>query len=208
MTYSDYGGFWRRSVAFSIDKTILQLVSFAVYYIGSKVVTPGYDLTDVSSIFYNKLLWSFYGMTVILDMAYFTYFHGTTGQTPGKKILGLKVIQKGGEPLTLGIAFLRWVGYLISKIFMYLGFIWIAFNRKKLGWHDMVAGTCVVRIEKARPPAPSRQEDGINFGPTFGGSSTTLAPSHKNQAQWRMEEERKTNMEHISKILDKRKEIG
>ena len=207
MTYSDYGGFWRRSVAFSIDKTILQFVSFAVYYIGSKVVTPGYDLADPSSILHNKLLWSFYGMTIILDMAYFTYFHGATGQTPGKKILGLKVIQRGGEPLTFGIAFLRWVGYLISKIFIYLGFIWIAFNRKKLGWHDIIAGTCVVKIEKASRAEILRQGSEINFGPTFNGSSPLASP-HKNQSQWRMEEERKTSMEHISKILDKRKEIG
>ncbi|MBN2570279.1 MAG: RDD family protein [Deltaproteobacteria bacterium] len=207
MTYSYYGGFWRRGIAFSIDKVILQLISITICYIGAKVVVPDYDLTDLSSILPNSLLWSFYGITIILDMVYFTYFHGTTGQTPGKKILGLKVIQKRGEPMTLGIAFLRWVGYLISKIFLYLGFIWIAFNREKMGWHDMIAGTCVVKTEESRQAAKPWREGGISLGPTLD-SSSTLASSHKNRSQWCVEEERKANMEHISKILDKRKEIG
>ena len=207
MTYSYYGGFWRRGIAFSIDKVILQLISITICYIGAKVVVPDFDLTDLSSILPNSLLWSFYGITIILDMVYFTYFHGTTGQTPGKKMLGLKVIQKRGEPMTMGIAFLRWVGYLISKIFLYLGFIWIAFNRKKLGWHDMIAGTCVVKTGESGQTAKPWREGGISLGPTLD-SSSTLASSHKNRSQRCMEEERKANMEHISKILDKRKEIG
>jgi len=38
------------------------------------------------------------------------------------------------------------VGYLISALIFYLGFIWIAFDRKKQGWHDKIAGTCVIKI--------------------------------------------------------------
>jgi len=38
--------------------------------------------------------------------------------------------------------------YLISKLALYLGFIWIAFDRRKQGWHDKIAGTVVVRGEK------------------------------------------------------------
>jgi len=207
MTSGYYGGFWRRWIAFVVDKTILQIISVIIFYSGSKIVGVDYHLSDLSTEFLYSLLWSYHGMAIVLSMIYFTYFHGTTGQTPGKKIFGLKVIQKRGEPMTPGIAFLRWVGYLISKIFLYLGFIWIAFSREKRGWHDMIAGTCVVRIQESGQAADQWREGKTPFGPTFD-SSSSLASSHKDQSQWRMEEERKANMKHLSKILDKRKEIG
>jgi uncharacterized RDD family membrane protein YckC len=85
-------------------------------------------------------------------MVYFTYFHGATGQTPGKMALGLKVIQNTGAPMTFGVAFLRWVGYIISGIILDLGFAWIAFDRKKRGWHDMIAATYVVRTSGTNDP--------------------------------------------------------
>jgi uncharacterized RDD family membrane protein YckC len=68
-------------------------------------------------------------------------------------IFGLKVVQtrgEKGEKMTPGIAFLRWVGYLVSSLFLYLGFIWIAFDGKKQGWHDKIAGTIVVQVRKVR----------------------------------------------------------
>jgi uncharacterized RDD family membrane protein YckC len=87
-------------------------------------------------------------MALFLDMVYFTWFHGSNGQTPGKILLRLRVVQATGEPMTFGIAFLRWVGYVISKLAVYLGFIWIAFDRRKQGWHDKIAQTVVVNGKK------------------------------------------------------------
>ncbi|MBN2569223.1 MAG: RDD family protein [Deltaproteobacteria bacterium] len=207
MNNISYGGFWRRSVAFSIDQMILQIVSLIVYYLGSKIMATDYGLIDFSSPLSFTLLWSYYGISLMLDMVYFTYFHGMTGQTPGKRLIGLRVIQKSGASMTLGIAFLRWVGYLISKIFLYLGFIWVAFNREKRGWHDFIAGTCVVRTAELTQSPNRRRTGETPFGPTFD-SSSPLGPSGTNRSQWCMEDGRKANIEHISKILDKRKEIG
>jgi len=85
-------------------------------------------------------------VTVLLDMAYFTYFHGTTGQTPGKRLLGLRVVQETGEPIGLGTAFLRWVGYIVSGIPMLMGFLWAGADRRKQGWHDKIAGTVVIDL--------------------------------------------------------------
>jgi uncharacterized RDD family membrane protein YckC len=93
------------------------------------------------------LLFSYYVMSVMLNMVYFTYFHGTTGQTLGKKLLGLRVVRTTGEPMTIGTAFLRWVGYAISGAILYLGFIWVIFDSRKQGWHDKIAGTYVIRTK-------------------------------------------------------------
>jgi len=207
MNNISYGGFWRRSVAFSIDQLILQIISVIVYYLGSKIMEIDYGPTNPSSPFPFTLLWSFYGMSLILDMVYFTYFHGITGQTPGKKLTGLRVIQKSGAPMKLEIAFLRWVGYLISKIFFYIGFIWIAFNREKRGWHDIIAGTCVVRTEKSAQPGTRGLAEKNPFGPTFDGYCPPSSHG-TDRSQWRIKESRNADMEHISKILDKRKDVG
>jgi len=151
--YIHYGGFWRRGLAFLIDITILYVFStalFAAWITITHAPVESHEFFILSSttpeIFIQVLL-PYYGISVLLNMTYFTYFHGTIGQTPGKKLLGLKVIDISGGKMTLGISFLRWVGYIISKLFLFLGFIWIAFDRRKQGWHDKIAGTCVIRTK-------------------------------------------------------------
>ena len=146
-----YGGFWRRAAAFLIDKFILHLIFMILFFASAPFLglgSPSSFLTNASTVMTGTFFISYYGASMLLDMVYFTYFLGTIGQTPGKMLFGLKVIQKTGEPMTLGIAFLRWVGYIISGLVFNLGFIWIAFDSKKRGWHDMIAATCVIRINR------------------------------------------------------------
>jgi uncharacterized RDD family membrane protein YckC len=81
-------------------------------------------------------------------MIYFTYFIGICGKTPGKMVFGLKVIRENGEAPGFGTAFLRWIGYFLSSLPLNLGFIWIAFDSKKQGFHDKLAGTVVILDEK------------------------------------------------------------
>jgi len=77
-------------------------------------------------------------------MAYFIYFHGATGRTPGKMLLNLQVVTTDGAPIGFGIAFLRSVGYIVSGLIFGLGYIWAAFDRRKQAWHDKIAGTVVI----------------------------------------------------------------
>jgi uncharacterized RDD family membrane protein YckC len=148
-----YGGFWRRMMAFIIDKMILFCVSFFMFLGGLLVLSFGFLSHDSEFILERfaevtvTFVFLFYCVTEFISMLYFTYFHGTTGQTFGKMIFGLKVVQATGENMTLGIGFLRWVGYIISTVVFYLGFVWVAFDGKKQGWHDKIAGTVVVRMK-------------------------------------------------------------
>jgi uncharacterized RDD family membrane protein YckC len=106
------------------------------------------DLTDPTSSF-SIMLMSCLLYSVIM-FAYFTYFHGATGRTPGKMLLGLQVVSADGVPISFGTAFLRTVGYLISSLLFTfpLGFIWAAFDKRKQGWHDKIAGTVVIIREQ------------------------------------------------------------
>jgi uncharacterized RDD family membrane protein YckC len=96
-------------------------------------------------ISYTLWFWLF---STLINIAYFTYFHGSTGRTPGKMLLGLQVVSVNGGRISFGTAFLRSVGYLVSSIFFCLGYIWIGFDKKKQGWHDKIAGTVVIIKEK------------------------------------------------------------
>ena len=63
----------------------------------------------------------------------------------GKRLVGVRVVTWYGEPPTLVRSLVRTFGYLLSAALLWLGFIWIGFDREKRGLHDWIAGTYVVR---------------------------------------------------------------
>jgi len=147
-----FGGFWRRLLAYVIDRIILYLISLILLLIGLIALKLG-GVSFGSIIMTGNLplgaglFMTVYIVTTFLTgMIYFIWFHGTVGQTPGKMLLGLRVIQISGEKMNIGVAFLRWVGCLVSGLVFLLGFIWIAFDGRKQGWHDKIAATLVIRL--------------------------------------------------------------
>jgi hypothetical protein len=65
--------------------------------------------------------------------------------TPGKMICRLKIVDaKTGGPMGDWQSVLRVVGYFVSAIPFGLGFWWIAIDKKRRGWHDLIAGTVVI----------------------------------------------------------------
>ena len=150
-----YGGFWRRAAAFAIDQTILQALAFFAFCAALAVLGIPAAATESleGALGAAVALGGALGAGRLgLGMAYFTFFHGVSGRTPGKALLGLRVETAAGDPLTPGLAFLRWVGYVLSGLVFGLGFLWIALHRRKRGWHDLLAGTVVVRTRQAAAP--------------------------------------------------------
>lgn len=154
MTTYKFAGFWRRFVAYTVDNIIINIV----FLIFTVIITTAFvlgsmsgnarawlaDLTDPARITSIALLVG--AVYIVLSIAYFTYFHGIKGRTPGKMLLGLQVLSADGTPIGFGISFLRAVGYLVSSLLFTipLGFIWAAFDKRKQGWHDKIAGTVVI----------------------------------------------------------------
>jgi uncharacterized RDD family membrane protein YckC len=163
MTIYKYAGFWRRLVAYLIDSTIISIVFFILFMIAVMAFFVGAmtskssdwiaDLADPTKLSSTVILISMF--YIALMIAYFTYFHGATGRTPGKMLLGLQVFSADGTPISFGIAFLRAVGYLISSLLFTIpvGFIWAAFDKRKQGWHDKIAGTVVIIREQENTTA-------------------------------------------------------
>jgi uncharacterized RDD family membrane protein YckC len=82
----------------------------------------------------------------LVALAYFAGLWAWKGTTVGGVILKLKVVRLDGQPLTFPVALVRGLAAAFSIVVMFLGFLWIAWDKDKQGWHDKIAGTAVVRL--------------------------------------------------------------
>ena len=179
MTTYQFAGFWRRFVAYTIDGFIVSIV-FLVLAVISAIAffagaVSGENTAWITALADPDRLGSIgiviMGLYTLLFIAYFTYFQGLSGRTPGKRLLGLQVVSVDGRPISFGTAFLRSVGYLVSSLLFTipLGFIWAAFDKKKQGWHDKIAGTVVIIRESQENAAGISIPDVPTIAPISAG---------------------------------------
>ena len=117
-----YTGFLVRLVAVIIDGVILGVA-------GSMLGRDRAGLfSSLIGALYSILLWV-----------------NCNGQTLGKKVMKIKVVKEDGSKLQYTDAIVRYLGYIVSTIVVFLGFVWVAFDEKKQGWHDKIAKTLVVQ---------------------------------------------------------------
>jgi uncharacterized RDD family membrane protein YckC len=157
-----FAGFWIRTVAYVIDGFLILVLLAILAGVGIFGYTSGSATDTVSSFshtFYESN-WNFLNVAVFaLNMAYFTFFLGTRGQTPGKMICGLKVVRLDGSPVSFGQAAVRTLGYYLNHFTLCIGFLWVAIDPRKQGLHDKIAGTYEIRVGLAEiqdwQPPPS-----------------------------------------------------
>lgn len=85
-------------------------------------------------------------VSTLLFLTYFTLFVGESGQTPGKKLLGISIVRVNGRSVSYGQALTRALGYYVSSLLFGLGFLWALWDRRNQTWHDKLVGTVVVRV--------------------------------------------------------------
>jgi len=144
-----FAGFWIRTVAFMIDGFLVLILMSILVGVGIIGYASGSDRDTISGFSYAffETNWSFMNVVVFtLNMAYFTFFLGTGGQTPGKMICGLKVLRLDGSPVGFVQAAFRTLGYYLNQFTLCIGFLWVAFDPRKQGLHDKIAGTCEIRV--------------------------------------------------------------
>lgn len=90
------------------------------------------------------LFWLAFWFYNIVFIGYFTLSQGLSGQTFGKYLLGIQVVMADGAPISIGRALARTIGYYISGLFLYAGFIISLFDKRRQTFHDKIAGTVVV----------------------------------------------------------------
>ncbi|MEA2403763.1 MAG: hypothetical protein QOE08_410 [Thermoleophilaceae bacterium] len=118
-------GFWRRFAAALLDGIMLGILN--------AILTAG-------------LKGAGYALGIVISIAYFTYFEGgPSGQTVGKRALGIRVIDfDNGGPIGYARGFVRWICRYLSAIPLFLGYFWMLWDGQSQTWHDKLANDVVV----------------------------------------------------------------
>jgi uncharacterized RDD family membrane protein YckC len=132
---ASYGGFWIRVIAYVIDAIILGIIAAILS------VPLAVDYSDPNSSSYRVAN----VVQLVLSFVYFAGLWTYMGASLGQRIFRLRVADaKSGQPISFGKAALRWLGLIISFAVCLIGVIWVAFDSRKQGWMDKIAGTVVL----------------------------------------------------------------
>ena len=134
----DYAGFWQRAAAFLIDWLIVIVIAVPVMVLGFGLREISLDPAEHS--------WDLLSLAAIAVAV--IGFWRYCGATPGKIAVAVRIVDaRTGEPPGLARLVLRFFAYFVSAFPFYLGFLWIAVDRRKQGWHDKIARTVVINSE-------------------------------------------------------------
>ncbi len=144
----DYAGFVTRAIAFAIDVALIDLAAAFV----AIVVGLGISALDVPDVVVTIAI-------VIGGLAYLAWFVGyfatfwsTTGQTPGARVMGVRVVcASGGETVRLSSAVVRLAGMVLAAIPLFAGFLLILVDDRRRGLQDRLARTVVVYASDTPP---------------------------------------------------------
>ena len=138
-----YVGFWKRVVATIVDSILVLLIILPIV-----TTIYGWDYWDAEKTGFIAgpadflFTWVLPAVAVVLFWIY-------RQATPGKIAVNAIIVdEKTGSPPTTGQYIGRYLAYYVSTIPLGLGFIWVAFDKRKQGWHDKLAGTLVVYRKK------------------------------------------------------------
>ena len=106
-------------------------------------------LKRITDILFSRVALGLYGLIFIF--LYNVLFLSFAGQTPGKALMGIRVVPLRGGKVSLWRASLRYIGYYLSGVLFGLGFFWILIDDRRLAWHDKLARTCMIYAWDARP---------------------------------------------------------
>lgn len=129
-----YAGFWIRFRARLIDSVLLLIINALVQM---TVVRGDSSLAILGVIF----TWAF-------PIAYYTYFHGSKGQTLGKMALGIRVVYYDGAQISYARALGRHFAEILSSVILAIGYIMAAFDDQKRALHDRICDTRVIHVQK------------------------------------------------------------
>jgi uncharacterized RDD family membrane protein YckC len=134
----DYAGFWARAAAVLIDWLIAIVIIVPVMVVVFGMREVSLDPKEHS--------WDLLAPLAIA--AAVIGFWRYCGATPGKLALAVKIVDAAtGQPPSTGRLVVRFLAYFVSALPFYLGFFWVAIDRRKQGWHDKIARTVVINSE-------------------------------------------------------------
>ena len=150
---SPYAGLATRALAFETDAIVVNVVGWAV----AGIVTLGLSLLDVPAGVEDTLLALGALGGVLWSSGYFVFFWSTTGQTPGNRLLRIRVLDaRTGSPPRARRALLRLIVLPLSAVPLCAGFLLILVDGRRRALHDRIARTVVADV--ADEPEPVRSD--------------------------------------------------
>ena len=142
----EYAGFWIRVWASIIDSVLMGVIIFPVL-----LSVYGAEYFDSEDFIRGPLDFL---MNYVLPAIAVIVFWMYKSATPGKMAVSARIVDADtGEAPSTGQCIGRYFAYYVSILPLGLGLLWVAFDKRKQGWHDKLAGTVVVR-NKNRAPEP------------------------------------------------------
>ena len=133
-----YGGIVSRGIAITVDLSISQVIA-AITILFWKLIANAFG----SQVATHIVGLGFVVLTPVVFGVYCVLFWTLIGRTPGKAMLGLRVVTSDGGRPHLVRSVIRYLGYFVSSILM-IGFIWAALDRRSQAFQDKMARTFVV----------------------------------------------------------------
>ena len=157
-----YAGLVSRGAAFVLDVIIITLIITLTSWISYVTLTTfktgsffGLSTSDIPMLepVLNIILKPGMAGLVILIfiIGYHVLFWFFAGQTPGKAMLGLRLVTVEGKRVSIPRGLLRYFGYYLSAIPLFAGFWWVLIDDQRQGWHDKLSKTVVIYTWAARP---------------------------------------------------------
>ncbi len=139
----EYAGFWIRVAAALIDTVLVVAITFPLL-----ISIYGWAYLDVgkTGFFAGPAEFLISWVAPAIAVVVFWTFKQAT---PGKLAVSARIVDaRTGNALSAGQSIGRYLGYFVSTVPLGLGLIWVAFDKRKQGWHDKLAGTVVIRAKK------------------------------------------------------------
>jgi uncharacterized RDD family membrane protein YckC len=155
-----YGGFLSRLFGFFADVILIGLTNLFLFWLVSALLTqftgfalyacPASETINLKIMTCRVTSWGYSAFLTGFPLGYMLFFWILTGQTLGHYAAGLRVIRTDGHRVNLVSGCIRFFGYFLCILSLGLGFLWILVDDRRQGWHDKLAGTCVIYAWEAR----------------------------------------------------------
>ena len=154
-----YVGLMTRLISWAVDFLLINLVAI-ITGLGAQLIASIFPITHNLKPLFVAIAG---GVYVLWTAAYFAGFWSTTGQTPGARLMQVRLVSATGEKVKPVRALVRWIGMNLAMVPLPWGFVPIPF--KRLGFPDWLAHTRVIEVQQlslaeARQARPREARDG------------------------------------------------
>src|SRR5262245_28439734 len=158
-------GFWERAGAFVIDVVLgalFALPALIALELGPRRMTPctvengtitGFGgQPNAMCTVPNALTWTLFGLLILAALVGLVLYYsllegGRAGQTVGKRVFGIRVVDKlTGGPIGTGRGAVRFFARLLSGLACFVGYLWMLWNPDSQAWHDIIVDSYVVKV--------------------------------------------------------------